>query len=91
MCLAVPGRVLETFRDGEIRMAKVSFGGVARRVCLEYTPEAEAGDYVLVHVGFALCCIDETEAERTFTLLRELAALELEQEQEQEQEQEDAS
>ena len=77
MCLAVPGRVLETFAENEIRMARVSFGGVARRVCLEYTPEAAPGDYVLVHVGFALCRIDEAEAERTFATLRELDALEL--------------
>jgi hydrogenase expression/formation protein HypC len=77
MCLAVPGRVLEIFQEGELRMAKVAFGGVARRVCLEYTPEAVPGDYVLVHVGFALSRIDEAEAERTFALLRELDALEL--------------
>jgi hydrogenase expression/formation protein HypC len=77
MCLAVPGRVLEVFQEGELRMAKVAFGGVARRVCLEYTPEAVPGDYVLVHVGFALSRIDEAEAERTFALLRELDALEL--------------
>src|SRR5689334_1974796 len=76
MCLAVPGRVLETFVDGEIRMGKVAFGGVARRVCLEYTPEAQAGDYVLVHVGFALSRIDEAQAQRTFAMLRELGALE---------------
>ena len=75
MCLAVPGRVLETFRDGEIRMAKVSFGGVARRVCLEYTPEAEPGDYVLVHVGFALTRLDAAEAHRVLALLAELGQL----------------
>ena len=79
MCLAVPGRVIETFSDGEIRMAKVSFGGVTRRVCLEYTPDATPGDYVLVHVGFALSRIDEAEAQRTFALLRELDALGLEE------------
>ena len=78
MCLAVPGRVLETFAEIEIRMAKVCFVGVERRVCLEYTPEAVPGEYVLVHVGFALCHIDEAEAERTFATLRELDALELE-------------
>jgi len=77
MCLAVPGRVLEIFVDGELRMAKVAFGGISRRVCLEYTPGAVPGDYVLVHVGFALSIIDEVEAERTFALLRELDALEL--------------
>jgi hydrogenase expression/formation protein HypC len=58
-------------------MGKVSFAGVARRVCLEYVPEAQPGDYVLVHVGFALSRIDAAEAERVFALLRELDALEL--------------
>ena len=56
-------------------MAKVSFGGMVKQVCLEYTPDAEAGDYVLVHVGFALSRIDEKEAERTFKILEELGQL----------------
>ena len=81
MCLAVPGRLLETFHDGDLRMGKVSFEGVARRVCLEYLPEAAPGDYVLVHVGFALSRIDEAEAQRTLATLRELGALELDEEQ----------
>ena len=58
-----------------MKMAKVSFGGMVKQVCLEYTPEAAAGDYVLVHVGFALSRIDEKEAERTFRLLEELGQL----------------
>jgi hydrogenase expression/formation protein HypC len=58
-----------------IRMGRVSFDGVTRRVCLEYVPEAVPGDYVLVHVGFALTRIDEAEAERVFELLRQLPLL----------------
>jgi hydrogenase expression/formation protein HypC len=69
MCLSVPGRIVEVFRDGDVRMAKVAFGGVAKAVCVEHVPEAGPGDYVLVHVGFALACIDEKEANRVLSLL----------------------
>ncbi|HEX4477023.1 MAG TPA: HypC/HybG/HupF family hydrogenase formation chaperone [Polyangiaceae bacterium] len=72
MCLAVPGRVTEVFDDDGIRMGKVSFGGVARKICFECVPDARPGEYVLVHVGFALSRIDEQEAARVFELLREL-------------------
>jgi len=72
MCLAVPGRLTEVFADGDVLMGKVSFDGVVRRVCLECVPEATPGEYVLVHVGFALSRIDEREAMRVFELLREL-------------------
>jgi hydrogenase expression/formation protein HypC len=76
MCLAVPGRIEELLPGGDVPMARVSFSGVARNVCVAHVPEAVAGDYVLVHVGFALSRIDEEEALRTFALLRELDALE---------------
>ena len=76
MCLAVPGPVTDVFTDGDVLMAKVSFNGVIRRVCMEYVTEAVVGDYVLVHVGFALSRIDETEARRVFELLAELEGLE---------------
>ncbi len=69
MCLAIPGRLLEVFVDNDVRMGKVSFGGVTRRVCLECLEEAVPGDYVLVHVGFALSRIDEEEAQRVFEML----------------------
>jgi hydrogenase expression/formation protein HypC len=72
MCLAVPGRLMEVFVDGDVRMGKVSFGGVTRTVCLECLAEAVPGDYVLVHVGFALSRIDEDEANRVFALLKEM-------------------
>jgi hydrogenase expression/formation protein HypC len=75
MCLAIPGKVIETLDAGGMKMAKVSFGGMVKQVCIEYTPEAVAGDYVLVHVGFALSRVDQEEAERTFKLLDELGQL----------------
>jgi hydrogenase expression/formation protein HypC len=75
MCLAIPGKVVETFEKIGMRMARVQFGGIAREVCLEYVPEAQMGDYVLVHVGFAISRIDEAEAERTYQALRDLDQL----------------
>ncbi|HVW28736.1 MAG TPA: HypC/HybG/HupF family hydrogenase formation chaperone [Polyangiaceae bacterium] len=70
MCLAVPGRLKELFFEDGVRMGKVEFDGVLRNVCLECLSEATPGDYVLVHVGFALSRIDEAEAARVFELLR---------------------
>lgn len=58
-----------------MRMAKVQFGGISKRICLEYVPEAEIGDYVLVHVGFALARIDEEEAKRVFEMLETIGGL----------------
>ena len=75
MCLAIPGRILETFDDHGLRMARVDFGGTVRKACLEHVPEAAIGDYVLVHVGFALSRVDAEEAERTYRLLEELDQL----------------
>lgn len=75
MCLAVPGRIVEVTRDGDVLMAKVDFGGVKRQVCLEHVPDAVPGEYVIVHVGFALSRIDEAEARRVFDLLTELDQL----------------
>jgi hydrogenase expression/formation protein HypC len=72
MCLAVPGQVVEI---GEETRAKVDFGGVRKEVSLAFTPEAGLGDYVLVHVGFALSVIDEREARRIFEMLREMEEL----------------
>jgi hydrogenase expression/formation protein HypC len=76
MCLSVPGRVTEVFDDDGLRMGKVTFGGVAKSVCLEHVPEAGVGDYVLVHVGFALARIDEDEARRIFEFLATIEPLE---------------
>ncbi len=76
MCLAVPGKVLEIEHDSQgVRMAKANFGGIVKTVCLEYTPDIVPGDYVLVHVGFALSKVDEEEAARTYEILREMNQL----------------
>jgi hydrogenase expression/formation protein HypC len=76
MCLAIPGKLLEISQDAQgVRMGKANFGGIIKQVCLEYTPEVNAGDYVLVHVGFALGKVDEAEAERTYRALAELDQL----------------
>jgi hydrogenase expression/formation protein HypC len=72
MCLALPGRIVERVEGpGALPFAKVAFGSVAREVCLAYTPEAQVGDYVIVHVGFAIQRLDEAAAERTLALLEE--------------------
>jgi len=76
MCLAIPGKVLEV-NDDEfgVRMGRANFGGIVKQVCLQYTPEVQPGDYVLVHVGFALGQVDEAEALRTYQLLEEMKQL----------------
>ena len=77
MCLAVPGQILSTSGDDPLmRVGRVDFGGVLKEINLAYTPEAEVGDYVLVHVGFAITVIDEAEAEQVFAHLREIGELE---------------
>jgi hydrogenase expression/formation protein HypC len=76
MCLAIPGKVVEIQQDAQgVRMGKTNFGGIVKQVCLEYTPEVQCGDYVLVHVGFALSKVDNAEAERTYKLLEEMSQL----------------
>ena len=78
MCLAVPGRILETEeRDGS-RTARVQFGGIVREAYLDFVPEAAVGDYVMVHVGFAISKVDAEEAQRTYRLLENLGLLESE-------------
>jgi hydrogenase expression/formation protein HypC len=73
MCLGIPGRVLDTYDSDGLRMAEVDFGGVRRPVCLAYTPDADVGTYVIVHVGFAITEVDEEEARRTLDVLRAMA------------------
>jgi hydrogenase expression/formation protein HypC len=76
MCLAIPGKLIEISQDAHgVRMGKANFGGTVKQVCLEYTPEVKAGDYVLVHVGFALGKVNEEEAARTYRLLEEMDQL----------------
>lgn len=72
MCLGVPGQVLDRWEEAELPMGRVRFGGITRPVCLAYTPEARVGDYVVVHVGFAISRVDEAEAARVFELLEQL-------------------
>ena len=75
MCLGIPGKVTEIYRDREMLMGKVDFGGVVKPVCLETVPNIAVGDYALVHVGFALARVDEEEAGRIFELLEQLNQL----------------
>ena len=75
MCLGIPGRVVETYREDDVLMGKVDFGGVSKRVCLEHVPEAVRDDFVLVHVGFGLPRIDEVEAKRVFAFLEQMNQL----------------
>lgn len=72
MCLGIPGRVVETYRENDVLMGKVDFGGVAKRVCLDHVPAVEPGKYVIVHVGFALSVVDEEEAQQVFSFLRQM-------------------
>ncbi len=77
MCLGIPGRILDTRDDRGLCMGTVDFGGVRREVCLAYVAdEVQAGDYVIVHVGFAISRVDEAEARRTFEVLKEMSQLE---------------
>ena len=75
MCLAVPGKILEAYETSGLRMAKVQFGGIVRETCLTYVPDAQPGDYVVVHVGFAISKMDEAEAARAYRLLEEMGEL----------------
>ena len=73
MCLAIPGKVLQIENDVEPKMGKVSFGGVVKRVCLEWVPDIAIGEYVIVHVGFAISKVNEEEALETIRLFQEMA------------------
>ena len=75
MCLGIPGKVVEVFRENDLLMGKVDFGGICKRVCLETMPEIVVGDYALIHVGFAIARIDEAEARRVFAMLEEMKEL----------------
>ena len=76
MCLGIPGKVVNTYREHDVLMGKVDFSGVFKNVCLEHVPEVQPGQYVLVHVGFALSAIDEAEALQVFKFLDEMQQLE---------------
>ncbi len=78
MCLGVPGKIIETYQSGDLRMGKVDFGGVVREACLAYVPDAQVGDYTTIHVGFAISRLSEEEAQASLEALRELSELEQE-------------
>jgi hydrogenase expression/formation protein HypC len=80
MCLGIPGKVVEIRDGGPLRMALVDFGGARKEACLEYVPEVQVGEYVIVHVGFAISRLDEDEALRTLEMLRTLDELMVQQE-----------
>jgi hydrogenase expression/formation protein HypC len=76
MCLGVPGKIVETYEKDGLRMAKVDFGGLFREACLSYVPEAQIGEYCIIHVGFAISLLSESEAMETLDLLRQIADIE---------------
>ncbi|MDX1616061.1 MAG: HypC/HybG/HupF family hydrogenase formation chaperone [Candidatus Promineifilaceae bacterium] len=76
MCLGVPGKIVEIYERGGLRMGQIDFGGVKREACLAYVPEAEVGEYTVIHVGFAISRLSEEEAQETLALLREIASVE---------------
>ena len=72
MCLGIPGEIVEVREDDGLRVGKVRFAGISRDVCLDYVPDAVCGDFVVVHVGFAISKIDAEEAERSYRILEDL-------------------
>jgi hydrogenase expression/formation protein HypC len=76
MCLAIPGKILDTAQRNGSRIARVQFGGITREAYLDFVPEAQTGDYVMVHVGFAISRVDAEEAERTYQALESMGLLE---------------
>ena len=78
MCLAIPGKILETQECNGLRIGRVQFAGIVRQTSLDFVPEAQVGDYVIVHVGFAISRVDAQEAERTYQLLEEMGVLQQE-------------
>jgi len=75
MCLGIPGKIISMYEEHGTKMAKVDFGGVTREVCIEVIPEAKAGDWTIVHAGFALNLLSEEEAQETLDILREMDEL----------------
>ncbi len=69
MCLALPGKIISIDKTGELCMGEVDFAGVRKTICLEYTPESQVGDYVLVHVGFSISVLKESDAKATLEWL----------------------
>ncbi len=78
MCLGVPGKIVEIYEKGGLKMAKVDFGGIFREACLDYVPEAKIDDYCIIHVGFAISLLSEKEAKETLDLLNEISNIDAE-------------
>ena len=78
MCLAIPGRIVDISVANGVRYGRVEFGGIVRQTCLDFVPDAGVGDYVMVHVGFAISCVDREEAERTYEVLNSMGLLQQE-------------
>lgn len=76
MCLAIPGKIIELEEDGCMRMGRIDYGGITRKACLEYIPDPQIGEYVMVHVGFAISKVDPEEAAQTYRYLAEMDQLE---------------
>jgi hydrogenase expression/formation protein HypC len=74
MCLGIPGKIIEVYQSGSLMMGKIDYGGIFKEACLAYVPEAQVGDYVLVHAGFAISRMMEEDAQETLKLLGEIAA-----------------
>ena len=75
MCLGIPGKVVSTYREHDVLMGKIDFGGICKQACLEHVADVKVGEYVLVHVGFAISTVNAEEAERTYQLLEEMDQL----------------
>lgn len=76
MCLGVPGKIVEIEEKNGLKMAKVDFGGIFREACLDYVPEAKVGEYCVIHVGFAISLLSESEAMETLDLLKQISNIE---------------
>lgn len=74
MCLGVPGKIVETYEKSGLQMARVDFGGVFREACLNYVPDAQVGEYCIIHVGFAISILSESEAQETLELLKQIGS-----------------
>ncbi|MCJ2520859.1 MAG: HypC/HybG/HupF family hydrogenase formation chaperone [Candidatus Thermoplasmatota archaeon] len=74
MCLGVPGKVEEVYETESVKMGRVNFGGIRREVCLEYIPDISVGEYVIVHVGFAISKLDEEAAQELLKEILEVVA-----------------
>ena len=76
MCLGVPGKIIERYETNGLPMGKIDFGGTVREACLSYVPEAQIGEYTVIHVGFAISVLSEEEAQATLETLREMVDIE---------------